>query len=134
MKFLRQNWFRLKRLGLKWRKPRGSQSKTRKQKAGKPAMPKIGYKKPESQRGLINGKRPKLIRSIREIGDSKYIIIASTIGAKKLIEIYKYCKEHGIYVVNHKKFSKALEKLRGEKNESKKPEKPVKQDTQSGKE
>ena len=134
MKFLRQNWFRLKRLGLKWRKPRGSQSKTRKQKAGKPAIPKIGYKKPENQRGLINGGRPKLIRRVEDIGDAKLVIISSTTGLKKLIEIYKYCKKHGIKVVNHKKFARVFEKLGGAKHGPEKPEEDVKQDTQSGKE
>jgi len=52
-KFLRQNWRARKKLRkVKWRKPRGSQSKLRKGKKGKPAKPRIGYGAPRRLRGL----------------------------------------------------------------------------------
>ena len=134
LKFLRQNWFRLKRLGMKWRRPRGSQSKLRKQKKGRPAIPKIGYKKPESERGLVAGERPVLVRRVEDIGQAKAIIIASGVGLKKLIEIYNHCKEKDIRVVNHKKFRRVLEKLRGVSHGSEKPEGAGEQNAESGKE
>jgi len=50
--FLRQNWFRLKRLGRKWRAPKGKQSKLRRHFFGKGHIPSIGYGSPSAVRGL----------------------------------------------------------------------------------
>ncbi|WP_461461273.1 eL32 family ribosomal protein, partial [Methanobrevibacter sp.] len=41
--FKRQEYARYKKLGDKWRKPRGRTSKMRRYEAGKPKMPAIGY-------------------------------------------------------------------------------------------
>ena len=125
MKFLRQNWFRLKRLGLKWRRPKGSQSKMRKSEKGKPRMPKVGYRTPRTERGKLPYKgekvEAKLVHTIKEIGDAKHIIIASSVGKKKLMEFYEYCKKNGIEVVNRKKLARIFAK--GGNHESRVPEK-----------
>ena len=45
--FKRQEWFRYKKLGEKYRKPKGKTSKRRRYEARKPAMPSIGYRIPK---------------------------------------------------------------------------------------
>ena len=42
-RFKRQEYARYKKLGIKWRRPRGKTSKMRRYEAGKPDMPAIGY-------------------------------------------------------------------------------------------
>ena len=46
--FKRQEYARYKKLGTKWRRPRGKTSKMRRYEAGKPAMPSIGYRTPRA--------------------------------------------------------------------------------------
>ena len=41
-RFKRQEYARYKKLGIKWRRPRGKTSKMRRYEAGKPDMPAIG--------------------------------------------------------------------------------------------
>ena len=50
--FKRQEYARYKKLGTKWRRPRGKTSKMRRYEAGKPAMPAIGYRTPKAIRDL----------------------------------------------------------------------------------
>ncbi len=50
--FRRQEWFRYKRLGTKWRKPRGLHSKMRRSLKYRPKMPSIGYGSPREVRNL----------------------------------------------------------------------------------
>ena len=51
-RFKRQEYARYKKLGIKWRRPRGKTSKMRRYEAGKPDMPAIGYITPKAERGL----------------------------------------------------------------------------------
>ena len=50
--FKRQEYARYKKLGIKWRRPRGKTSKMRRYEAGKPDMPAIGYRTPRAIRDL----------------------------------------------------------------------------------
>ena len=50
--FKRQNRFRYKRLGQKWRKPRGMHSKMRARRKYRPPMASISYRGPAAARGL----------------------------------------------------------------------------------
>ncbi len=47
-RFKRQEYARYKKLGIKWRRPRGKTSKMRRYEAGKPDMPAIGYRTPRA--------------------------------------------------------------------------------------
>ena len=49
-RFKRQEYARYKKLGIKWRRPRGKTSKMRRYEAGKPDMPAIGYRTPRAIR------------------------------------------------------------------------------------
>jgi len=104
-KFRRQEWFRFKRLGEKWRRPRGKDSKMRMGKSGKPAMPSVGYKSPKLMRGLHpSGLAEVMVSSPRDIegvNSSKQVVrIASSVGRRKREQIFARAKELGIRVLN----------------------------------
>ena len=50
--FKRQNWFRYKRLGEKWRRPRGIHSKMRRHFKYRIPVAQVGFRGPASVRGL----------------------------------------------------------------------------------
>lgn len=104
-KFRRQEWFRFKRLGEKWRKPRGRDSKMRLGKSGKPPLVSVGYRAPRATRGthpsglaevLING-----VRDLEGIDAGKQAVrIASGVGKRKREQIVSRAKELNIRVLN----------------------------------
>jgi large subunit ribosomal protein L32e len=103
--FRRQEWFRYKKLGKKWRKPKGKTSKTRRYEKGKPAMPSIGYGSPKEIRGLHpSGYEDVLISNIRELEfldpSRQAGRISSTIGKRKEEIIIEKAKELGIKILN----------------------------------
>jgi len=104
-KFRRQEWFRFRRLGEKWRRPRGKDSKMRMGKSGKPAMPSVGYKLPKPVRGLhpsgfaeVMVSNPKDIEGVNP--GRQVIRIASSVGRRKREQILARAKELGIRVLN----------------------------------
>ncbi|MDI9618729.1 50S ribosomal protein L32e [Methanothermobacter sp.] len=104
-KFKRQEYARYKKLGEKWRRPRGRTSKMRRYEKGKPAMPAIGYRKPRDQRGLHpSGYEDILVSNMRELEDldpeTQAARIASTVGARKKTLMLEKAKELGIKVLN----------------------------------
>jgi len=104
-KFRRQEWFRLKRLGEKWRRPRGRDSKMRLGRRGKPAMPLIGYRLPKAVRGLHpSGREEVLVRNPKDLervdANKQAIRIASNVGRRKREQIMARAKELGIEVLN----------------------------------
>lgn len=119
-RFKRQQWW-IKRLGEKWRRPKGRQSKLRKQVKGRPKLPKIGFRKPKEERGKIriNDKlyEPVIIRNVDElkkIDPEKQIgIVASGVGKKKRNEIAKEAEKRGIRLLNLK-IRKRKKKKEGE--------------------
>jgi len=127
-KFLRQNYFRLGRVGMKWRRPRGKQSKMRKSKKGKAAMPNIGYKANDSVRGLLRGYKPVMISNSGELEKMKQdeiAVISSGVGLRKSADIFKKAEELGVKIYNKRKLIKAkrhsfmIEKTRAEKEKMK---------------
>jgi len=104
-KFLRQSSTAYKRLGKKWRKPRGMHSKVRRHEKSKGATPSIGYRAPVKLRGLHpSGFREVLISNTKdlEIIDTKTqaVKIAHAVGEKKRQEILKKAEELKIKVLN----------------------------------
>jgi len=104
-KFRRQEWFRFKRLGEKWRKPRGRDSKLRVRKRGKGKLVTIGYRSPREIRGLHpSGLSEVTIKNLKElegIDASKNVVrIASTVGRKKREQILRKADELKIRVLN----------------------------------
>lgn len=108
-KFVRSDTVRVLRLGKKrpklqkWRKPRGRHSKMRRKHTGYDVQPGIGYKQPALVSGLVGGKRPSYITSIKDLKSvqkGSSIVISRRIGAKKRIELLKQAHEMHITIAN----------------------------------
>jgi len=125
-KFLRRDSSRHSKLGhlrkklQKWRRPTGRDNKMREKRRGYPKVVSIGYSKDKSLRGTIDGKKPVVVKNIKELEMAKdKLVVIGNVGKKKKIEIVKKAKEKGIkiYNVNEKKFLKKIEKKKEEKKE-----------------
>ncbi len=119
-KFLRRVWARYSKLGRKrkkkqkWKRPTGRDNKMREKRKGYPKVVSIGYGKEKKLRGTINGKKPIIVRNVKElekIGKDEIVIIGN-VGKKKKLEIAKKINEMKIEVhnLNIKKFLKKYEK------------------------
>lgn len=103
--FKRQEWFRYKKLGEKWRKARGKTSKTRRYEKGKPAMPSIGYGSPKETKGLHpSGYIDVLVCNIKELESidptTQAGRISATVGKRKKEVMLEKAKELGIKILN----------------------------------
>ncbi len=103
-KFLRQGQY-LKRVGSKWRKPRGIHSKLRLKKKSKGNIPNVGYMGPRNLRGLHpSGLREKIVENVNQLStiDSKKEAarISSKVGGRKRKEILKKAEELNLKVLN----------------------------------
>lgn len=100
-KFLRQDYHTHKRLKLKWRRPKGRQSKLRVSKGGSGVRPRIGFKG--------HGEVVPVVRNISQLEGYKNqsVFLASQLGAKKAAEIAKRAGELGIKILNKRKLEKA---------------------------
>ncbi|WP_409199546.1 50S ribosomal protein L32e [Methanobrevibacter sp. DSM 116169] len=104
-RFKRQEYSRYKKLGIKWRRPRGKTSKMRRYEAGKPAMPAIGYRTPKETRGLHpSGYKDVLIRNMDDLEKldpaTEAGRISATIGQKKKEVMLSKALELGIKILN----------------------------------
>ena len=95
-------------------KARGRHNKTRQKEKSHPVKVEIGFRNKVKTRGLINGKIPVVIRSLKDLKGFKKenIAIIGNIGAKAKIEIAKNMLENKIeaYGINLKKFLEKIEK------------------------
>lgn len=103
--FRRQEWFRYKKLGKSWRKPRGLHSKTRKGLKYRPKMVSIGYRSPRKVRGLHpSGFRDALIHNVKELEvldpKTQAARIGHSVGSRKRVEIEARADEIGIRILN----------------------------------
>ena len=106
-KFKRQNWFRYKRLGDKWRRPRGIHSKMRRHFKYRIAVVQPGFSGPASVRGLHpSGFEEVRINTPKEVDNvdpkTQAIRIARTVGDKKREIIVNKADELGIRVFNRR--------------------------------
>ncbi|MCD6591026.1 MAG: 50S ribosomal protein L32e [Candidatus Aenigmarchaeota archaeon] len=104
-KFKRQEWFRKKPLGEKWRKPRGINSKLRIRKKSKGKVPSPGYGSPRLVKGLNSeGYREILVRNVRDLEKinpkEEIAVIASGVGKKKRFEIIEKALKKNIKIGN----------------------------------
>lgn len=105
--FKRQNWFRYKRLGEKWRRPRGIHSKMRRHFKYRIPVVQIGFRGPASVRGLHpSGFEEVMIKTPKEVDnvnpEVQAIRIASTVGDKKREIIVKKADKLKIRVFNRR--------------------------------
>ncbi len=104
-KFIRAGGVRKKRLGEKWRKPRGTDSKMRVSMLGKPKRPKAGYGTRQSVRGIHPSGYEEVKVSNRAdldaLNPSRQVArIAAGVGLKKREQIVEKAGELGIKVLN----------------------------------
>jgi len=126
-KFVRQESHRRKRLGKKWRKPRGVHSKIRLGRRGKPPRVKIGYRLPRTIRGLHkSGLKPVSISNLSQLEKldktNQIATLSSRLGKKKKLAILKRAIELDIKFTNIKDLKKeiaAIEKEMKERKEKK---------------
>ena len=103
--FKRQNWFRYKRLGQKWRRPRGMHSKMRTRRKYRPPVASISYRGPAAARGLhpsgfaeVVVHRPADLEAIDPQREAARI--AATVGDRKREVIETRAAELKIRVLN----------------------------------
>lgn len=104
-KFLRAEYFKAQRLGMKWRKPRGKQGKMRLFAYYRPKSVSVGYGGPAIVRGLHpSGFAEKLVHNAGELEgvDSKTtaVRIAHSVGSRKRQEIVDEAEKLEIRVLN----------------------------------
>ena len=105
--FKRQNWFRYKRLGEKWRRPRGIHSKMRRHFKYRIPVAQVGFRGPASVRGLHpSGFEEVLVHNTKEVenvnSETQAVRISSTVGDKKRELIVKKADELKIRVFNRR--------------------------------
>ncbi len=94
-----------RRLGLKWRKPRGSQSKLRKHMKSKGFIPSVSYGTPKALRYLHpSGLKEVLVSNMKDLEridvGKDAAKISHGVGKKKKLEILKKAEELKIKVLN----------------------------------
>lgn len=104
-KFKRQEWYRYKKLGEKWRKPRGLHSKYRMHWKYRPALVSIGYRGPQAVRGRHpSGFEEVLVYNVKDLDGMEparqAARIGHAVGTRKRVEIQKKADELGIRVLN----------------------------------
>ena len=104
-RFKRQEYARYKKLGIKWRRPRGKTSKMRRYEAGKPDMPAIGYRTPKVVRGLHpSGFKDVIVCNMEDLLNIDPAIeaarISASIGKRKKDMMLEKASELGIKVLN----------------------------------
>jgi len=125
--FLRRGWFRYSKLGSKrknkqvWRRPSGRDNKMREKRRGYPAVVSIGYGTKKQEKGLIEGKKPIKIMTLKDLEKIKKneIGLLGKIGKKKRLEIAKISEERGIKISNLNAKKLLRKELRKKKNEKK---------------
>ncbi len=103
--FVRQESWRYVRIHPEWRKPKGVDSKMRRQDKGWPPLVRVGYRGPADARGLHPSGHFELL--VHRVVDLEGAVpgrdvarIGRTVGAKKRAAILERATELGIRVVN----------------------------------
>ena len=103
--FVRQESWRYVRIHPEWRKPKGVDSKMRRQDKGWPALVRVGYRGPVAARGLHpSGHYEVMVHRVSDLDKAvpgrDVARIGRTVGAKKREAILERATELGIRVVN----------------------------------
>jgi large subunit ribosomal protein L32e len=96
-KFTRTDSHKQKKLGTKWRKPKGIQNKRRLNHRGYAATVRVGYGR--GNQGKIEGKTPVIVNNTKDlesVSKEHIIIIASNVGGRKKLDILNAIKEKGL--------------------------------------
>jgi large subunit ribosomal protein L32e len=103
--FLREEWFRYKRISKNWRHPDGITSKMRINLKYRPSKVRVGFRGPQETRGLHSSGFEEII--VYNVSDLESINpktqaarIGSSVGTKKRINIEKKAEELDIRLLN----------------------------------
>lgn len=104
-KFLREEWFRYKRIPKNWRRPDGISSKMRKNLTYRPNKVRIGFRGPKQTRGLhSSGFQEISIFNVKDLDTlnpkTQAARIGGSVGTKKRIEIEKKAEKLDIRILN----------------------------------
>ncbi|MFH1439903.1 MAG: 50S ribosomal protein L32e [Candidatus Woesearchaeota archaeon] len=135
--FIRQDANRQKRVGTRWRKPKGLQSKMRLHKKGNRKSVTKGYKSPAAVYGMLpNGLFPVVVNNQSQLKavDPKLqaAVISSKVGLRKKIDLIKKAVELNIIIANLKDADKFIKdnddkmKIKSEEKKKKVTEKEEK--------
>ena len=129
--FLRRDFHKKKRLKRNWRKPTGLDSKVRRKLKGRQQRVSQGYRSPRKVRGMHkSGLVQARVCSLKDLErlepKKECIIISSTVGAKKKLEILNKAKSMGFNIVNSNVeayIKRVQERIISKKNKSEKKDK-----------
>jgi large subunit ribosomal protein L32e len=115
-KFQGQETWRYKRIRVRWRRPRGVDSKMRQNVKGWPKTVNVGYGGPQTAKFLHpSGYKEVLVHNQKEIekidAETQAVRIAHTVGQKKRIEILNKAKERGLHILNPREVKETKEEL-----------------------
>ncbi len=103
--FRRQEWFRYKRLGTKWRRPKGLHSKQRRGLKYRPPTVKVGYGAPATVSGLHpSGFKEIMVHRPSDLdgldAKTQAARIGGSVGLKKREDIHTRAAELNVRVLN----------------------------------
>ena len=103
--FLREEWFRYKRIPRNWRRPDGITSKMRINLKYRPSKVRVGFRGPKEVRGLHpSGFEEVIVHNSTDLESINPKIqaarISSTVGTKKRVDIAKRAEELKIRILN----------------------------------
>jgi large subunit ribosomal protein L32e len=103
--FLREEWFRYKKLSKNWRRPDGISSKMRRNYKYRPNKVRIGYRGPNEVRGLhSSGFEEIIVYNVKDLEGinpkTQAARIGGSVGTKKRIDIEKKAEELDVRVLN----------------------------------
>ncbi len=104
-KFIRENYYRLKRIQTSWRSPKGIDSKMRHQLRGKRKKVQTGYRGPAAVRGLHpSGKEVVQVFRVEDLElvdiETQIAQIGGSVGSRKRIAIINEAEDLGIHIIN----------------------------------
>ena len=104
-KFLREEWFRYKRIPKNWRRPDGITSKMRINLKYRPSKVRVGFRGPKDIRGRHpSGFEEVIIYNVSDLEkinpEKQAVRIGSTVGTKKRIDIAKKAEDLEIRILN----------------------------------
>jgi len=103
--FLREEWFRYKRISKNWRRPDGISSKMRINLKYRPSKVRIGFRGPKETRGLHpSGFEEVIVYNVNDLESVNPKIqaarIGGTVGTKKRMDIEKKAEELEVRILN----------------------------------
>ncbi|UCD14288.1 MAG: 50S ribosomal protein L32e [Thermoplasmatales archaeon] len=103
--FLREEWFRYKRISKNWRRPDGITSKMRINLKYRPSKVRIGFRGPREVRGLHpSGFEEVMVYNVTDLESidpkKQAVRIGSTVGTKKRLKIAEKAEELKIRILN----------------------------------